>query len=590
MNTYFVLKEQRNGNHSVRSAIVLDLRNNQKFCVTGNIPSLYHGMSVGFSIERREDMKSNYAVDYSIDFNDKNIAALEKAKVEVDTYRKTYELHQKFKADGLSWLAAESGVDNVYYNMPFQIADKIHKEVKNDSEAPERIAAFNKEIIARSRQHRRIGYTIEEFLSEFNDIEMDGAYAFLFTALKMACTKRGEYCFEDGKLWDLELRNKDKFVVSDIAERRSLSFPLLSIEEIEKYINEKADRMLEKEQLEVLYCLEDSSPIIVTGGAGTGKTSVVKSIIECYSTYCTRSEILLTAPTGKAARRLVEKTNMPASTIHRALRKNPEDDFVFYNERNKMPYKIAIIDESSMIDTELMYDLLKAADQNCKLIFVGDHNQLEPVGYGEPFFDFMELLPVYTLTINHRQSDGTDILANAERVLSTKSSRALTSGAGVEIRHLAHWTDAQYYIGDEENTQILSPYNSFNRYVNIFLRKDEGNKLYSIGDKVIMTKNTKKYCNGDIGRIVGKNSKEVLIRIEDKTVAVTLAHAKEDMQLAYALTIHKMQGSEADIIKVFLPEDKPIDWRMTYTAVTRARKRLEIYYYPSPELDEETAE
>ena len=94
---------------------------------------------------------------------------------------------------------------------------------------------------------------------------------------------------------------------------------------------------------------------------------------------------MLVAPTGKAARRLAEKTDMNASTIHKALRKTPENGFVYYHEKNPLPYSLIIVDESSMIDTSLMYDLLKAVRESSKIIFVGDCNRLPPVGYGEPF-------------------------------------------------------------------------------------------------------------------------------------------------------------------------------------------------------------
>ena len=286
-----------------------------------------------------------------------------------------------------------------------------------------------------------------------------------------------------------------------------------------------------------------------------------------------KKNVLLIAPTGKAARRLAEKTKMPATTIHGALRKVPDDDYVFYNSKNLLPYRLIIVDESSMVDTSLMYDLLSAVEKSSKIIFVGDHNQLYPVGYGEPFFDFMKTLEVYRLTINHRQAEGTDILKNA------LAGMPLECGRGVTVRHISFMEIGNLLTRDED-TQIISPYNDLNRQINAFLRK--GEEQLNEGDKIMTIRNTKSYCNGDIGTVVSANSKGVTIEIEGKRIVVKNSHRK-DITLAYAITVHKMQGSEAKRVMVFLPEnDSMVDKRLLYTAVTRAREELEVYYYTNP--------
>lgn len=323
--------------------------------------------------------------------------------------------------------------------------------------------------------------------------------------------------------------------------------------------------------------LRRNGKIFVTGNCG--KTTVIKNIIECYGSYYSKKNVLLVAPTGKASRRLAEKTGMPASTIHKALRKNPEDDFVYYTAENPLPHRLIIIDESSMIDTELMYDLLSAVDRTSKVIFVGDCNQLEPVGYGEPFFDFMNTLEVFRLTENHRQSDDTDILLMAENVLK---GRKIHSGRGIIVRHI-DFDEIGDILTADDYVQILSPYNELNAEINYFLRKGEDD--LNVNDKVIMLKNTKDYCNGDIGFITAIDRKGITVDIEGRKVKVTPAK-RNHISLAYSITIHKMQGSESDRVIVFIPEGyAPVSRRMMYTAITRAKKELEIYYYKRKEVN-----
>lgn len=138
-----------------------------------------------------------------------------------------------------------------------------------------------------------------------------------------------------------------------------------------------------------------------------------------------------------------------------------------------------------MMDTELMYDLLSAADNTSKIIFVGDHNQLYSVGYGEPFFDFMNTLKAYRLTVNHRQDGKTDILKTAGHILRNEG---ISNGSGVNIRHITY-QEIGGIITDDNDIQILSPYNDLNTQINSFLHKGEDD--LNIGDKVMMIKNTK---------------------------------------------------------------------------------------------------
>lgn len=539
--------------------------------VFGNLPMLYKGMFISLAMDC-----NNTLLDYRVYTDNKqNKKILEQENVNIEKYQELLGKHQLMKFHGCLWEDCMDDMEHLYNKLPFKDADSIHKEFFNKSTDPCRLNAITDKVVALGRQRRKIAYSIEEYLSMFDAIEQEGAYQQIMTALKIMCLQARKYGVKNGFVYDNELKVKEEFNEENIKNRMSTAYSLLSRTEIWEYIDSIKDKtFLAQEQLDVLWCLVSSEPCILTGGAGTGKTSVIKSIIDCYSKYYTQSKILLIAPTGKASRRLAEKTGMAACTIHRALRKNPEDESCFYNKQIKLPHRLVIIDESSMVDTELMYDLLCAMEDNCKVIFVGDHNQLEPVGYGEPFFRFMDMVKVYRLTINHRQEEKTDILNVAQSVLDGKG---LHEGEGVHIEHISYM-DIGKYLVEDENTQILSPYNELNAAINEVMKVGEDD--FSVGDKVILIRNTKEYCNGDIGYITSISDElGIIVMVDGREVTVKKKDI-DDLRLAYSITVHKMQGSECDKVIVFLPESGcMIDDRMIYTAITRARKQLEVYIY-----------
>lgn len=571
MQKYMVLKAI---GLNARRVCLVNLSTKAKISATGNIPQFFHGMIV--DLEVRDGKILNYAVE----MNAKNRGILEKNEVDVSQYAEAIEIHQRLKKLDVSWKIAKSEMEQIYNNLPFRAADKVHKEMVNDPTDMQRLEALKREVLDTGRRHRTITYGIDEYLSYFDEAEREGAYKKLMVAVKILCLKDEDYTFERGRVIDVELKQKEDYIRGNIAERKLREYTLLSRDEIEQYKPVARADGLADEQIAVLDCLETSRPSIVTGGAGSGKTTVIKAVIGCYTQFYKKTNILLVAPTGKAARRLAEKTGLPAGTIHKALRKNPEDDYTYYTEKNKLPYRLVIIDESSMIDTALMYDLLSAVEPSSKVIFVGDHNQLYPVGYGEPFFDFLSNQlknDVYRLILNHRQEEGTDILKVAEDILA---DRAIKSGRGVTIRHISS-IDFPTYFPDrnDDKVQVISPYNNVNNQINVYMSVS-GTREFSVGDKVMTIKNAKKYSNGDIGIIKKIDKRGITIEIDGKNVLVAPAYT-DDVVYAYAITVHKMQGSEADKIVCFVPEDDAflVDKRFMYTAVTRAKKELEINFY-----------
>lgn len=572
MMNYYVLKPTGEGNKKGRSCVVSHIGGKGNMRVVGNIPYLVHGMVIGLDLT-----KDNFVRDYNLTLTEKNKNALEKAGINPEEYAVILERHSKLKGEGVGWNIAKLGLDKIYEVLPFGQADRIHKEMVNNMTEETRLNAIQEEIVSTARLRKQIAYNVNEYLSYFDGVERKGAYQKLALVTKELCIQRENYEFKGGIVWDKEMQLKEQYISDNINMRKEREYELLAIEEIEEFISSPAfaKRGLAKEQINTLYALLNSCPCVITGGAGTGKTTVIKALIDCYAKFYGKNNILLIAPTGKAGRRLAEKTKMPAGTIHKALRKNPEDDYVYYCEDRPLPHRLIIVDESSMIDSSLMYDLLSAVNITSKIIFVGDHNQLEPVGYGEPFFDFLNTLKVYKLVENHRQEDGTVIAQTADDALN---NRTLTEGKGVKIKEINFYAIPDIVETTDRHTQILSPYNDLNSGINDYLKR--GNEDLNIGDKVIMIANTKQYSNGDIGYIEKFDDNDnVYVLIDGKSIKITEAHQK-DIKLAYAITIHKMQGSEIDRVILFVPKnDNFVSNRMMYTALTRAKKEIEIYYY-----------
>lgn len=579
MRNYFVLKPTGEGNKRGRSCVVAPFGSKGNFRVVGNIPFLVYGMCVGFELTN-----DNYVTDYRLEMTDNNVQALTKAGYDPNEYAVILERHKKLKGEGVGWNVAKLGLDKIYSVLPFEQADRIHKEMVNNITEETRLNAIQDEIITKARLRKQIAYNMEEYMSYFDGVESIGAYEHLASVTKQMCVQRENYDFTNGIIWDKDMKLKEQYIRENIQVRLDNEYELLKADEIRKFMSLPSfkSRGLAQEQADTLWCLTDSRPCIITGGAGVGKTTVIKTLIDCYAKFYGKSYILLVAPTGKAARRLAEKTNLSTSTIHKALRKNPEDDYVYYKEDFPLPHKLIIVDESSMIDSELMYNLLAAIHPTAKVVFVGDHNQLEPVGYGMPFFEFQRkqadgrpLLEVFKLVENHRQAGGTAIAETADDALHNKP---LVEGSGVKIREIDFYEIPKIAASTDRHTQILSPYNELNGAINDYLKR--GADKLNVGDKIIMIANSKQYSNGDIGYVESFDDKDnVYVCIEGKTIKVTEAHQK-DIKLAYAITIHKMQGSEINRVILFIPKnDNFVTNRMLYTAITRARREIEIYYY-----------
>lgn len=548
---------------------------------SGNIPYVPSGTVMNLILNEHGDV-----VDYKISLSPRNVTLFKKNlgdeenPFDILTFEQKMDLHKK---TGFLWRNLKKA-ENPYDSFPFAKADSIYKETVNDPKGQERLDAINQTVVNTFRKSRKDTYSFSDYIDCFRSVEKEGAFAPLKTPYMMKT-----FC-EDSRfildcsegvpmVKDAELINADRLIKSSIHKKFVNKKTLLKDEVISKYID-SCNNDYNFEQMDSIYTLSSTQPAVITGGAGVGKTTVIEGLADCYCQTHSVESVCLLAPTGRASRRISEKTSYEAFTIHHALRKNPEDEYVYYNQHNKLPQKLFIIDESSMIDTLLMNDLLNAVSDDAKLIFVGDANQLEPVGCGSPFFDFCKCkdCAVYTLIQNYRQEDDNVILENADHALSGKY---FVEGNGFSIERISK-DEICHYI--DEEVQCISPYNAINDYINDCVAKKYTDRphLYGFyeGAKVIATRNTKDYCNGDIGTILYVEKNGITINFGYRTVKVEISEIK-DIRLANAITVHKMQGSECEKVIIFIPAKKTpfITPNLLYTAFTRARKSVRLYYY-----------
>lgn len=366
-----------------------------------------------------------------------------------------------------------------------------------------------------------------------------------------------------------------------------------------------------EEQLHAIRLSSMKNLLIVTGGPGTGKTTIIKAICELYRlmnklSYEKLAErIALLAPTGRASKRISESTNLPASTIHRFLKWNKENNKFGFNEYHKSDVDFVIVDEFSMVDTYLFDSLLRGLRYDTKIILVGDSNQLPSVGPGELLKNMIESnsLNVVELKELYRQKENSNIINLAYQINENALDKTIFNqeedlifvpvpANGVVEKVIEIASD---YATTKQDIQILAPmYKTLNgidlmntSLQNVFNPKTNSKKEIMINnvvfrehDKVIQLSNMpdENVFNGDIGVITeirNGNKKEVIINFDGNKVRYTASNFGK-FKHAYAISIHKSQGSEFDVIIIPIVNQygKMLYRKLIYTGVTRVKKKL----------------
>ncbi len=341
--------------------------------------------------------------------------------------------------------------------------------------------------------------------------------------------------------------------------------------------------------------------LIITGGPGVGKTTIIKAIVKIYKEFLEK-DVLLAAPTGRAAKRLSEVAGQPAKTIHRLLEYSPVEEGFRKNEENPLAADLVILDEASMVDIQLMRSLLLAIPEEAGLIMVGDADQLASVGPGNVFLDMTASgeIPLVRLTEIFRQSARSLIIRNAHRI-----NRG-------EMPEFPNDKDSDFYFFEREDPQeclekilelctaalparfgldpvrdiqVLSPMHkgingvqNLNRLIQGILNKSGETGAFRPGDKVMQLRNNydKDIFNGDTGMVKTVSGGGVTADFYGREISYGPADLDE-IQLAYAASVHKSQGSEYPAIVMPLLTEHYIllQRNLLYTAVTRA-KRLAV--------------
>ena len=394
----------------------------------------------------------------------------------------------------------------------------------------------------------------------------------------------------------------DRLWVSLMKARQDTGNPELSVDvdKIQNTVNMKYDEV----QVEAIRRAATAKVLVLTGGPGTGKTTTTQGIIAAYRAF--GLNILLAAPTGRAAKRMTEATGLEAKTIHRLLEFKPPEGYQ-KNEETPLEGDVLIVDECSMIDIVLMNALMKAIPPHMRLILVGDIDQLPSVGAGNVLRDVIdsEVFPVVRLTRIFRQAQTSRIIMNAHKI-NAGQMPDISNGKNTDfffmtqedpeeavrkIVGLVHKKLPEYYRIPASQIQVLTPMQrgvvgatNLNMALQEALNpQGEGLRrsgfVYRPNDKVMQIKNNydKEVFNGDIGIIqsVDMQDRTLLVNFDGRSIEYD-ATELDELVHAYATTIHKAQGSEYPIVvmPVLMNHYVMLQRNLIYTGITRARKIL----------------
>jgi exodeoxyribonuclease V alpha subunit len=372
-----------------------------------------------------------------------------------------------------------------------------------------------------------------------------------------------------------------------------------------EWVQSQMRMTLAEKQQEAVRSALTGKVVVITGGPGTGKTTIIRSILNIYSRLTQR--ILLAAPTGRAAKRMSEAAGHEAKTIHRLLEFSPANGSFKHNEEKPVSADLLIVDEASMIDQVLMYHLIQAVPLGCAVVLVGDIDQLPSVGAGNVLRDIIAsgVVPVVTLNEIFRQALNSSIITNAH---------AINAGQMPDLRPRKD-PDDFYFMYQEEpeqaleaiinlvknripakfgldpinDIQVLSPMHrgvigagNLNQVLQEALNPsgpcvERGARKFRVGDKVMQIRNNydKEVFNGDIGRVarLDQEMRELIVRFDGRDVLYEFMELDE-LVLAYAATVHKSQGSEypAIVMPVMTTHYIMLQRNLIYTGITRGRR------------------
>ena len=431
---------------------------------------------------------------------------------------------------------------------------------------------------------------------------------------------------EDNKYFIKEVYDSENYIANRInylIKKKKDKYE--NIDKILESLEKKSNILYNEQQKLAIKKSMEENILIITGGPGTGKTTIIKAIVNLYKKLHNYSEeevinnLALLAPTGRASKRMSESTSYPATTIHRFLKWNKESNEFGVNEFNPDYSNLIIIDEVSMIDNNLMDSLLRGLTKRIKLILVGDTNQLPSVGPGMVLKDLIESKLIYTINLNtlYRQDESSYIPVLASEVNNNSLSNKVFSKTGdycfIECYReniLNNLIDICTKLKNKgynyKRFQVMAPMykgelgiDNLNRYLqNIFNPKDNtkkelkyGDTIYRENDKVLQLVNIPdlNIYNGDIGiitKIINANhSKSGKTELEIDFDGNIVTYQPKDfinIKHGYIISIHKSQGSEFELVvmPISMQYQRMLYRKLIYTGITRARRKLIIIGNP----------
>lgn len=507
------------------------------------------------------------------------------------------------------------------FGIGFKTADKIARQLGLAEDAPERIQASITYALGRAAEQGHVFLPEDllfERIRELLDISGEPLEKdFLASQLELMVNSKRLYAEKQESaraVYYAPFYLAEKGSAGLILKLHSLARQYTSLETAQALGRVKHDQShLTAEQLQVLEKALLNGVLVVTGGPGTGKTTTIKALLAVFQAM--KQKVLLAAPTGRAAKRITEATAQEAFTIHRLLEYSYTEDEGFRfqrNEKNPIEARVVIIDEASMVDLMLMYNLLKALPSGCRLILVGDVDQLPAVGAGNVLRDLIGSgnIPCFRLSHIFRQARESMIIVNAHRVnsgdmpylnLKNKDFFFMQEEDAEQAAHLVVQLCRErlpnYGPFDPLlDIQVLTPMRKtaagverLNMLLQQALNPPMRNKVemasrgivYRLGDKVMQIRNNyqKEVFNGDIGLItaIDHEEGELIITFRDLLYPRPVAYdfsELDELVLSYAVSVHKSQGSEYPVIvmPVLTQHYMLLQRNLLYTGITRARK------------------
>jgi len=494
----------------------------------------------------------------------------------------------------------------------FKLADALANKLGFDELNPNRIMAAllysaNQATFESSSTYTSLDAIISKFKKIIYNIDDDSIDYYIAMLLKNGKLYKEDDRYYPYKQYEAELINSrvlSKFIKRIINEipRKDLE---KSIDEIEKDINIVYD---EDQRESIINCI-NSGISIITGGPGTGKTTIIDAIIQVYDLLYPKNKIILAAPTGRASKRLSLITGHKASTIHSHLKWDLHSNTFSINKDNPLQGDLLIVDEFSMVDNILLSKLLDASSNISQIIIVGDSDQLPSVGPGNVLHDLIDsdLINVIRLNKIYRQEEVSNIIKLAHHIKNKEDISCdfendvifyETHNTNIKDTILAYIDKAVSNGYDQDDIQVVAPmYSGVNGIdgINIMLQeyfnprdidRDElkhGSVIYRVGDKILQLKNQNEddVYNGDIGTLISieddpdNRGKKLVVDFDGNLVE----YSKGDLiniRHAYCISVHKSQGSEYPLIiaPFSYHYQRMLAKNLVYTAITRARKKL----------------